>query len=137
MSASRSAVDCVGVSPALPLPPIAMNPSRKPLALVLVVLALVALSAPRTHAWSESGHHLVALLAFDELTPDEQQKLLAILAAHPRYAEDFTPSEKIQNVDRFRVGTAGYWPDIARSQPNYNRPTWHYQLGATMTLGDP
>ena len=88
-------------------------------------------------AWSESGHHLIALLAFDELTPAEQRELLDLLKAHPRYAEDFTPPEKIRNVDRFRVGTAGYWPDIARRQPKYNRPTWHYQLAATLRLGDP
>jgi hypothetical protein len=97
----------------------------------------VALLPRGVAAWSESGHHLVALLAFDDLTPDEQQSLLAILTAHPRYVEDFTPPEKIRNVDRFRVGTAGYWPDIARRQPAFNRPTWHYQLGATLTLGDP
>jgi len=110
---------------------------HNPLTIVLAILILVGSSATRSNAWSESGHHLVALLAFDELTPDEQQKLLTILAAHPRFVEDFSPPEKIQNVDRFRVGTAGYWPDIARRQPEYNRPTWHYQLGATLTLGDP
>ena len=54
------------------------------------------------------------LLAFDELSGEEQQQLLSILKSHPRYAEDFTPPEKIRSVDRFRVGTAGYWPDIAR-----------------------
>lgn len=103
----------------------------------LALAVLLVASLPRVvAAWSESGHHLVALLAFDELTPEEQQKLLAILAAHPRYVEDFTPPEKIRNVDRFRIGTAGYWPDIARGQPAFNRPTWHYQLGATLTLGD-
>lgn len=95
------------------------------------------LLASTANAWSESGHHLIAVLAFDHLTPDEQQRLLTILAAHPRYTEDFTPPEKIKNADRFRVGTAGYWPDIARRLPDYNRPTWHYQLGATLTLGDP
>lgn len=114
-----------------------MNQFQKPLALVLAVLTLVGSSANLMYAWSESGHHLIALLAFDELTPEEQQKLLAILTLHPRYAEDFTPSEKIRNADRFRVGTAGYWPDIVRRLPDYNRPTWHYQLGATLTLGDP
>ena len=30
----------------------------------------------------------------------------------------------------------GYWPDIARSQPKYNRPTWHYELGASLIVGD-
>jgi hypothetical protein len=30
----------------------------------------------------------------------------------------------------------GYWPDVARSQPKYNRPTWHYELGPTLVIGD-
>ncbi|QEG34434.1 S1/P1 nuclease [Bythopirellula goksoeyrii] len=86
--------------------------------------------------WSESGHHLIALLAYDQLDENEQKQLLDMLSMHPRFEEDFKPSPKIRNVDRFRVGTAGYWPDIARSQPKYNRPTWHYQLGSSLTLGD-
>ena len=111
-------------------------PARLVVSIGLAASAFCVLAATAA-AWSESGHHLIALLAFDELSGEEQQELLSILKAHPRYAEDFTPQEKIRNVDRFRVGTAGYWPDIARKQPKYNRPTWHYQLGATLTLGDP
>ncbi|WP_197530724.1 S1/P1 nuclease [Bythopirellula polymerisocia] len=105
--------------------------------LLLGVLALLSGSSDRAFAWFESGHHLIALVAFDQLTVEEQQQLLEILAAHPRYREDFTPLAPIKNVDRWRIGTAAYWPDIARDQPNYNRPTWHYQLGATLTIGDP
>ncbi|MBL9163066.1 MAG: S1/P1 nuclease [Planctomycetaceae bacterium] len=107
------------------------------LARLFLAVATAGLLTKTAAAWSESGHHLIALLAFDELTSGEQRELLDLLQAHPRYAEDFTPPEKIRNSERFRVGTAGYWPDIARSQPKYNRPTWHYQLGATLTLGDP
>lgn len=113
----------------------ASNHSKKRL-LVGIVLLAAGLVVSRAAAWSESGHHLVALLAFDELTPSEQRELLAVLATHPRYAEDFRPLEKVRNADRFRIGTSGYWPDIARKQPKYDRPTWHYQLGATLTLGD-
>ncbi len=102
----------------------------------LLALFALLLSNPPVYAWSESGHHLIALLAFDQLKPAEQERLLEILAAHPRYREDFTPPEKIRDVDRWRIGTAGYWPDIARRQPKYNRPTWHYELGATLVLGD-
>ncbi|TWU29638.1 S1/P1 nuclease [Bythopirellula polymerisocia] len=101
---------------------------------IAIFLILIS-QANYSHAWSESGHHLVALLAFDQLNPDEQKQLLEMLTAHPRYQEDFTPPPKVRDIDRFRVGTAGYWPDIARSQPKYNRPTWHYQLGATLKLG--
>lgn len=101
------------------------------------VFLAAAFGGTWAHGWSESGHHLIARLAFDELSQVEQQELLTILAQHPRDAEDFTPSPKISNTDRYRVGIAGYWPDIARRQPKFNRPTWHYQLGATLTLGEP
>lgn len=101
------------------------------------IFAIVAAWPLTLHAWSESGHHLIALLAFEQLSIEDQDQLLELLAAHPRYAEDFTPPPKVRSADRFRVGTAGYWPDIARSQPKYDRPTWHYQLGATLTMGDP
>ncbi len=104
--------------------------------LILCLFAILAACPLPAMARSESGHHLVALLAFDHLSSAEQKQLLAILAAHPRYVDDFTPPPKIRDADRFRIGTAGYWPDIARSQENYNRPNWHYQLGATLELGD-
>lgn len=102
--------------------------------LALLISALLLRNA--AHAWSECGHHIVAEIAFDLLDETEQAMLLATLAEHPRYAEDFTPPQKVRDVPRWQVGRAGYWPDVARSLPKYNRPTWHYQLGATLVIGD-
>ena len=82
------------------------------------------------------GHHIIAVLAFDLLNETEQNELLKILTAHPRYDEDFSPPDKIRNVNRWRIGRAGYWPDVARKQPKYNRPKWHYQLASTLTIGN-
>lgn len=42
----------------------------------------------------------------------------------------------MKNRNRYLIGRAGYWPDVARSQPKYNRPTWHYQLGETLSIGE-
>lgn len=35
------------------------------------------------------------------------------------------------------IGRAGYWPDVVRNGTGkaYNRPTWHYELGATHVVG--
>lgn len=95
-------------------------------------------------AWHESGHHIVALLAFDLLNPDEQQELLSILKDHPRFLTDFAPyrtpadARPMTETERayWLIGRAGYWPDVARSQMEYSRPTWHYQLGASLIIGD-
>jgi hypothetical protein len=89
--------------------------------------------------WSEGGHHLIAELAFSLLTENEQQQLVAILSEHPRFAEDFKAPDALtdsKEIHRWMLGRAGYWPDVARKQPLYDRPTWHYELGSSLVLGD-
>lgn len=101
-------------------------------------LLVMCLFVQPCFAWSESGHHLIGVLAFDLMPADKQAKLLHILKAHPRLADDFKlPTSLNTEADKSRwvLGHASYWPDIARSQPKYNRPTWHYQLGSALTVG--
>jgi hypothetical protein len=91
-------------------------------------------------AWWEAGHQIISLLAYDLLTEDEQQRVQQLLQAHPRLIEDFAspvPQASQVDLERWRIGRAGYWPDVARSNPDYNRPNWHYQLGATLVIGKP
>ena len=116
---------------------------------MIVVCLMLCLVVQPCVAWHEPGHHIVALLAYDLLSKQEREQLQAILREHPRFKEDFTPPGSKSNNqqdakpvtpeerERWVIGRAGYWPDVARSQPNYNRPSWHYQLGATLTIGDP
>ncbi len=116
---------------------------------MIVVCLMLCLVVKPCVAWHEPGHHIVALLAYDLLSQHERQQLQAILRKHPRLQEDFAaPASKSSNSEnakpltleeneRWVMGRAGYWPDVARAQPNYNRPSWHYQLGATLTIGDP
>lgn len=103
-----------------------------------MTLVLIALQAVPAFAWSEGGHAIISLIAFDLLTPDEQKKLVAIMERHPRYAEDFAPPDKLPNETealRWRIGRIGYWPDVARKQPVYHRSTWHYELGPSLVIG--
>jgi len=114
------------------------NPEMKKLICLLLILILAVPPGPAL-AWSEGGHHIISLMAFDLLGKEEQAKLVAILEKHPRFAEDFAPPAKLPNdVEklRWRIGRAGYWPDIARSQPKYHRSTWHYELGPSLVIGD-
>ncbi|TWT35581.1 S1/P1 Nuclease [Posidoniimonas corsicana] len=99
-----------------------------------IALCLVATYA---RAWSEQGHHIVALIAFDLQDEATQQWLLDLLTHHPRFEQDFRVPPNATEADRYRIGRAAYWPDVARRQRRYNRPTWHYQLGATRVVGDP
>ncbi len=106
---------------------------------LLLTLALLTVFAQRSHAWWDCGHHVIASIAFDKLKPGERDLFLNLLSHHPRYAKDFLPPESIANdklaADRWRFGAAAYWPDVARKLPAWSRPKWHYQLGATLTIG--
>ena len=107
--------------------------------LCILLSLLVFLQPTFAFAWSEGGHHIISLIAFDLLSKDEQAKFLEILCKHPRYSDDFAPPKGLPNEQeeqRWRVGRVGYWPDVARNQPRYNRPTWHYELGASLEIGD-
>ncbi|MFN3192754.1 MAG: S1/P1 nuclease [Aureliella sp.] len=87
------------------------------------------------HAFHEGGHHLIAVMAFDELSDERHSELLSLLKSHPFYSQDFTPPAGIRDINAWRIGRAGYWADVARAYEDFNRPTWHYQLGATLAIG--
>jgi hypothetical protein len=67
------------------------------------------------HAWDNVGHMAVAGLAYDELTTQQQDRLVAILKNHPKL--DFiTEGFPDPNIDgRDLVMAAATWPDLARS----------------------
>jgi len=106
---------------------------------LLGALALVLLLLPhKAGAWSEAGHKIIASLAFRQLTPAAQARLIAILKHHPRFAEDFThymPADVAAGAPaaqhEWLLQQASIWPDMARGLPDelkrvYNHATWHY-----------
>ena len=107
---------------------------------IIATICIIVMAIPRpAWAWSECGHAIITLMAFDLLTPTEQQQVIKLMRQHPRYAEDFAPPEKLAGEEeqlRWQIGRIGYWPDVARRQPKYDRPTWHYELGAALLIGD-
>lgn len=48
-----------------------------------LILALAFCLPLQIFAWNSPGHMIVAGLAYDELTPDQQQKVVALLRKHP------------------------------------------------------
>jgi hypothetical protein len=105
------------------------------LARLIACVTLLALP-PVARAWSEGGHHLIGLIAYHLLDAEQKAAFQAMLAEHPRFADDFEPPGNVTNADRWRAGRAGYWPDVARRQPDYNRPNWHWEDAVTLVVGD-
>lgn len=84
--------------------------------------AVICASLFSTHptlAWDNPGHMAVAGLAYDELSPAQRTRLVAILKQHPGMdliTEGF-PNEKPS--DRAFVMAAATWPDLAKRSANY------------------
>ncbi len=105
---------------------------------IIATLLIVLILCNPVLAWSECGHHIIAVMAFDQLQPERKAELLRILKEHPRFAEDFKVPANVKNAEHWLIGRAGYWPDVVRSGTGkpYHRSTWHYQLGASDVIGN-
>jgi S1/P1 Nuclease len=90
------------------------------------------LAAGRCQAWNSTGHETVAMIAWDQLSPDARVKLVAVLDNHPRLKEDLladiSPDEPKDVATFIRAAT---WPDMVRYPMNplhqtEHHPKWHY-----------
>jgi hypothetical protein len=88
-------------------------------------------------AWNFTGHKVIASIAFQRLTADEQGRIVAALRRHPRFAQDFAEAmpEEIQKANETTQNEwifqqAAVWADIIRSGPPerkaFGRGEWHY-----------
>jgi hypothetical protein len=97
-------------------------------------LMMLLCSLP-SFGWINTGHKVVALIAWEDLTPKTKAAITDLLKQHPRYQQDLlldapadeTPDEQARTA----FATAATWPDMVRSQNNpmhaaYNHPAWHY-----------
>ena len=82
-------------------------------------------------AWNHTGHQVVALIAWDNLSPGPRGKLVAMM----RQAEPATrlpslfPEDKRAMEVRARefFRRAATWPDLIRDVPELQHPTWHHR----------
>ncbi len=98
-------------------------------ALALVVLSCLPQSAL---AWNGTGHELVAGIAWDNMSPDTQQKAIALLKSAPKDAclLDLFPGDSRPLAERQRefFMRAATWPDVVKSGActRFNQGNWHF-----------
>lgn len=96
----------------------------KPLLLVLLSLFLVQ----PTWAWWDTGHILVANIAWQHTSEHTREELSKILQAHP------DPQVR-------QLRDASLWPDTIKDKQHpfhsYSRPVWHYQNRSLKQLEQP
>jgi hypothetical protein len=108
-----------------PKPPLAlMRFSRKRNSMKYFLAILICLSSPlQLFAWSEQGHRIIAVMAFDMLGAADHQYVLKILESHPNYGKDFSLPKNAKNAQHWLIGAAGYWPDTARATASRQHST--------------
>lgn len=100
---------------------------------------LIALLVPMPSlAWHESGHRATAQIAFAGMDAGLRGEVARVLAAHPRYNEDFiawmpqtVAAGDADTRGRWLLAQSSVWPDMAREFPmaerqRYDQGTWHY-----------
>lgn len=101
----------------------------------LLVAAFILSAVAQALAWSESGHKIVGSIAFRQLSPDQQAKIVAILKNHPRWKEDFESKMPAtlatdDEENEWLFEQMAVWPDMVKSlrgdAAKFNHPVWHY-----------
>ena len=95
---------------------------------VLAILLLALLLTTPSRAWNDTGHMVVAQLAWQRLTPEQRQAVTAILREHPHWRE-FLVTQRPDNVpeDQWAFWRAATWPDwVKHEHQQFNHPKWHY-----------
>ncbi len=102
---------------------------------VVAAVLITLLTASCALGWSDAGHKIVGAIAYRQLTPDQQTKIVAALKAHPRWKEDFEsrmPEDltTVEDKNEWVFQQASIWPDMVRGfqreDRKYHHPTWHY-----------
>lgn len=100
--------------------------SRRSAKVAGLLLALAAGGYP-LRAWDDLGHKVVAKIAWDQLSEPTRQEAVRLLEAVPEEAELKAPSCRgPERCGQALWEQAAIWPDLARGNPVFDRPSWHY-----------
>ena len=77
--------------------------------------------------WWDSGHRIIAMIAYEQLSQEQRLRISDTLRKHPRVKEDFIIPEQIGEAsrDQWIFTQAAIWSDRIR-RTNWDRPQWHY-----------
>ncbi|HRH40999.1 MAG TPA: S1/P1 nuclease, partial [Pyrinomonadaceae bacterium] len=118
---------------------------KKLIGYVFLVVLMTAFSN-KILAWDDSGHKLVAYIAWQQMTPQAREKVINILMNAPEDSQILTlyPTPVDADFSTYPIGARSkdakqrdffmvmaYWCDIVRERklPNrykYHHGTWHY-----------
>ncbi len=91
--------------------------------------AIILVATPGlASAWWDSGHRLVALVAWSRMDVPTRTRVIRLLGQHPQVEKYFTPPARLQDGPmrhQWIISQAAVWSDLVR-KTDRDRPTWHY-----------
>lgn len=75
------------------------------------------LPAMPAHAWNAAGHRLVAVIAWQQLSPASREAVTVALAGHPDHARWVERARSDDGIDL--IAEAATWPDDIRNDPRF------------------
>lgn len=109
---------------------------------IFLLLAALASFSTQALAWAGGGHKIIALIAWEQLSPAVRDKVSSLLEQHPEFGPHFHEimlqelgaSPTSDQRQRWLFAQAAIWPDHVRppldGSPNpnekYHHATWHY-----------
>jgi hypothetical protein len=88
---------------------------------IALAAALAACFVPTVSAWNETGHRIIAAIAYDHLTPQARARVDALLRRHPDYEGILTKNAPPDPAGKARAAflVASYWPDLLRNDARF------------------
>jgi hypothetical protein len=115
--------------------PVNLNHTKTMFRFVASILLCSLLPA---FGWGVGGHQVVALVAWDQCSPEVRTRVVSLLRTHPRFHEDFEgrmppliANGSESDKQKWLFAQASIWPDIARGfdregMEAFHRAKWHY-----------
>ena len=113
-------------------------PRHRKILTLIISLGLLLLAQQSTYGWNSTGHILVARIAWDNLSPAAQQRMVALLMQAPSDSclRQLFPNDSRPLIQRQRefFTLAATWPDVIRPRDDndprpcikYHRRNWHF-----------
>ncbi|MDP6443404.1 MAG: S1/P1 nuclease, partial [Pirellulaceae bacterium] len=117
---------------------IGLETASKKLCSVILLLALVAAPCSNASGWNETGHWLIACIAYDSMSAELRSELVKTIRSHERFQQDFLEAmpRSVRAADKATEDKwiflrAAVWPDVARGfdddgKRRFHRSRWHY-----------
>ena len=86
----------------------------------IILLAVFGLTLTTAYPWGNPGHMAVAAFAYDQLTPAERTKIVALIKKHPDLAPIYHNFQGAKPTDRELFMALATWPDMIRDDNHYS-----------------